>query len=100
MLYAQPVADLLGPLRGRGRLGLGALSATQARILNSRLAGSGGLGALALNQLVRRRIETDLSGTGGLRMTLNSRPNRDYFCDWAVQRFGTEELGLIEWWGG
>lgn len=100
VLYAQPVADLLGPLSGRGRLGLGALSATQARILNGRIAGSGGLGASALDEPVRRRIETDLSGTGGLRMTLNSRPNRAFFGDWAVQRFGTEELGLIEWWGG
>jgi hypothetical protein len=48
---------------------------------------------------VRRRIEADLAGTGGLRMGLSSRPDRDYFADWAVQRFGTEELGLIEWWG-
>jgi hypothetical protein len=76
VLFAAPVADLSGALRGQGALGLGTLSA-----------------------VATHGLETAQRGAGGLQATLKSGPPRDYFASWVVQRYGTEELGLIEWWG-
>jgi hypothetical protein len=98
-LYAAPVADLLGPLVSRGGLGLGAPTATATHLLVGQLTGTGGLGAPVLFVPVRRRLEADLAGTGGLRLGLSARPDRDYFGDWVVQNYGSEALGLVEWWG-
>ena len=80
VLYAFPVADLAGVLSGRGRLG-------------------GASGASLLSATKTFVLSTTQSGRGGLRATLKSGPQRDYFASWVVQRYGTEELGLIEWWG-
>ena len=98
-LYASPVADLEGSAAGLGGLGAPVLSSTTTRFLAAGLEARGGMGVPVLFVPVRRRIEAGLAGTGGLRMGLSSRPDRDYFADWAVQNYGTEGLGLIEWWG-
>ena len=98
-LYAAPVADLEGALVGRGSLQGSTLASTATRTPVAALAGTGGLG-VSLTMAPRIDVAGVLAGAGGLSAELSSRPDRDYFGDWAVQRFGTEELGLIEWWGG
>lgn len=98
-LYAAPVADLEAALVGRGSLQGSTLASTATRTPVAALAGTGGLG-VSLTMAPRIDVAGVLAGAGGLSAELSSRPDRDYFGDWAVQRFGTEELGLIEWWGG
>ena len=97
-LYAAPVADLLGALGGRGQLVGSTLASTATRLPIGVLTGAGSL-AGNLQVPPQRNLEVVLAGAGSLRATLTSKPRRDYFADWVIQRYGTEELGLIEWWG-
>jgi hypothetical protein len=91
--------NLRSALSGRGSLGPLTLFAAPVADLSGALGGRGGLGPALLGATATHALETAQRGAGGLQATLKSGPPRDYFASWVVQRYGTEELGLIEWWG-
>ena len=91
--------NLQSALSGRGTLGSLVLYAAPVADLSGALGGRGGLGPALLGATATHVLETAQRGAGGLQATLKSGPPRDYFASWVVQRYGTEELGLIEWWG-
>jgi hypothetical protein len=121
-VYSYPEANLGGTLSGQGRLSGLALSAIKLHAISGTVTGQGGLGGSTLPEAVRKLLIGPLVGQGGLGEsrvrippprpllgavtgrggtagTLRAAPAVDYFADWAVQNYGFESLGLIEWWG-
>lgn len=124
-LYAAPVANLIGALRGRGGLGSPGLfarppvalalslagagrldrslvySPAVRLVLNGVLIGTGGLGAQGLFAKPPVVLSATLAGAGRLDRSSVIRVAADsgYWGSWRDQQYGWEAIVLIDWWG-